>query len=177
MAVNLNKPLKKIIRQGDWIWDLTRPMNLLTVSLWHHAYSSDEAKKIVGAKIYDSLIIEEKKGLFSYYKKSNQLANFNKYAVRALLNDRKTLKCFSDAKKLNKRAINLLNGKDSFKNFKEATVFFKDLLFKSTIFPFRVSKMKPEEVRQLNPKVLNFAKKLRAISYYPLIADKILKIR
>ncbi|HLC20056.1 MAG TPA: PEP-utilizing enzyme [Candidatus Nanoarchaeia archaeon] len=102
-----------------------------------------------------------------YYRPEQQLKELNLSAFKILCDVKKAPPLLEKGVELNKKAEELLSGKCTLSTLKEAVDFFIELSLHATVLPNRVA------YKNIPADVMRLVEKLRAVSYYPLILQKI----
>ncbi len=159
----------------DWVHYLTRPFSLFGASLWHRWYFSKEAKQFFGVDMPDVLFIEEHHNVVRHYRVKDQLNSF-KEAIRNIVvtNPDGSLDILKKALSLNIQSEEYLKiGADSFVDLQSAVDFLISVTLHSTIFPYWAYTFL-DELKIDNKEILELSERLRGISYYPQLMEKII---
>ena len=155
----------------DWIFLVGRPYTLFGASLYQRWFDPTQILALFNESILDNLYIEEHPSVVRRYVIKDQLEAFKKVIERIVKKDKK--KCEEILKRglyLSDKAKEYLK-KSPFSDLKSAVDFLVELTLHATVFSYfsypKLSEMKDD-------KFLPIAEKLRAISYYPDIVQKII---
>lgn len=155
----------------DWIFLVGRPYTLFGASLYQRWFDPPQILKLFGESILDNLYIEEHPSVVRRYVTKDQLEVFKKTIEKIVKNDKK--KCEDILKRglsLSDKAKEYLK-KNPFSDLKSAVDFLVELTLHATVFSYFsypiLTEIKDE-------KLLPIAEKLRGISYYPDIVQKII---
>lgn len=156
----------------SWSYYLARPFNLFEASIWQEWYVSSAFNEIFGTKWTSGLFIEYPKGIARQYREKDKLLNFY-YVVEKLAGDPKKLeKMLNEGLKLNIRAERLLK-QNTFTSLESAVEFSARLLhFAATVPYFTGDKILAAATT--NPALQEKVAKLRAVSLYPALLEKII---
>jgi phosphoenolpyruvate synthase/pyruvate phosphate dikinase len=155
----------------DWIFLVGRPYTLFGASLYQRWFDPPQILELFGESILDNLYIEEHPSVVRRYVTKDQLEVFKKTIEKIVKNDKK--KCEEILKRglaLSDKAKEYLN-KNPFSDLKSAVDFLVELTLHATVFSY-FSYPILTEIK--NEKLLPIAEKLRGISYYPDIVQKII---
>ena len=155
-----------VINKNDWKYYLTRPFNLFEASIWHEWYRSDLMKELVGMKLSCGLYLEYPVNNARSYKKPSEIDHYMKLASDVALDREKSLKILADAEALNEKAKKFLAGELTF-SFEES-IKFLNLLVIYSILPYYIGNGRTDD-----KEILEKVNRLRSISFYPKILEKI----
>jgi len=163
--------MNKQLSYKNWELYISRPFSLFGASLWNEWYSSEVCRQIIGFNIKNCLMIEHPRGVVRYYwQKPEQRKIFCAFNDLAVKHQDRVEKLLTKGLSLNKTAVKVIK-RNSFKDFQTAIGFFIELSLLGTVLPFRLG----ESLRGIkNKRVLNLIKKLRSVSYYEKIIDKVI---
>ncbi|HBA36802.1 TPA: hypothetical protein DCZ15_02890 [Candidatus Falkowbacteria bacterium] len=159
------------IKDKNWELYIARPFTLFGTSLWHEWYLSKQCRQIAGANVKNCLMVEYPKGMVRYYRdKNEQKKLFLTFSNLVLKKRSKLERLLKKGLALNERAI-LAIKKNDFKNFKSAVDFLIELSLLCTVLPFRSGDALTETAK--DRKIFNLVKKLRMVSYYERVINKV----
>lgn len=160
------------IKEKNWELYIARPFTLFGASLWYEWYFSKQCKQIVGVNTKSSLMIEYPKGVVRYYRDKQEQKKLFLAFDNLVLNKRVKLeKLLKKGIILNRKVVPILI-KHNFNNFKVAVDFLIELALLCTVLPFRSGDTLTEGSK--DKKILNLVKKLRMVSYYEKVINRII---
>ncbi len=155
----------------DWVFLVGRPYTLFGASLYQRWFDPPQILKLFGESILDNLYIEEHPNVVRRYVIKDQNEAFKKAIEKIVKKDKK--KC----EEILKRGLSLSDTakeylkKNSLSDLKSAVDFLVELTLHATVFSYFsypiLSELKDE-------KLLPLAEKLRGVSYYPDVVQKII---
>jgi pyruvate,water dikinase len=160
--INLNK---------NWIYLVNRMYTLFGTSLWQAWFDSAQIMELFGISIADNLYVEEHPNVVRRYVIGKQLETFEKMIKDIVTNDRiKTKDILEKGISLSAEAKKYIK-KSPFSELRLAVEFLVKLALNATVFSyFSYPKIKEKNDKEL----LILVKKLRAVSYYPKVVEKII---
>ncbi len=154
-----------------WVYLVNRPYTLFGASLYQAWFDSPQIFEIFGDSIPDNMYLEEHPNVVRRYVIKEQSENFSNRIRSIIINDRKKVKSILlNGLKFNEEAKRYLE-KSPFLDVKSAVDFLVKLTLHATVFSYFSYPI----VKEINDKeLIELAEKLRAISYYPQIVEKII---
>ncbi|MDD5731776.1 MAG: PEP-utilizing enzyme [Patescibacteria group bacterium] len=167
----MKKTNLETILDKNWVYLVNRPYNLFGASLYQRWFDPPQIYNLFGVSIPDNLYIEEHPNLVRRYVIEEQQRTFQSRIKEILENDRKK------AKEILERGIELSEqvkeylAKSPFSNLNSAVDFLVELALHATVFSYFSYPLLEQSGDQ---ELLMLAEKLRSISYYPEVVDKII---
>lgn len=163
--------IKKIDLSLGWVYLVNRPYNLFGASLYQRWFDPTQIFELFGISISDNLYIEEHPNVVRRYVIKEQQDKFSAKIEEIIRKDRKKAKkILEKGIKISKQAKGYLK-KSPFNDLKSAVDFLIDLVLSATVFSYFsypiLEKIKDKEL-------LSLAEKLRGMSCYPDIVNKII---
>ncbi|MFA5987845.1 MAG: hypothetical protein WC797_04330, partial [Candidatus Paceibacterota bacterium] len=167
MAMSLEEILKK-----DWTLLVTRPYTLFGTSLYQRWFDPKQINDLFGVSIPDNLYIEERPNSIRRYVLKDQLDKFSESIDKIIKNDRERAKdIFKKGLALGEQAKTYLDD-PPFDNLEKAVNFLVDLTLHATVFSYFGYPV-AKEVNDVE--LLDLAEKLRGVSYYSQVIEKIIE--
>ena len=161
-------------KSKNWTHYLTRPFTLFGCSLWYEWYSN-YAKAVLKQEVSDVLFVEETTGVVRSYRLEEHINLFKK-SVESLVRDnpQECNKMLDRALEYNKEAEGYLKeDTEPFLTLEDSVYFLVNHGFYSTAFPFWVL-LSMEKLGIENSELAEKSEKLRALSFYSRIIEKII---
>jgi len=158
----------------DWVHYLTRPFTLFGASLWQSWYESPLLEELIGVNMPSVLFLEEHTRVARSYRDNEELDAMRGAVVdMADKDEEKLASIFERGEQMNDRARKLLNsGKEGKFDLEEAVAFMIELAIYATVIP-NMSLPSLADLGKEKGKIFAHGEKLRGISFYPQIIDKV----
>jgi len=156
---------------SHWEYLLSRPYTLFGASLYQAWFDSPKLISLFGDTIQDNIYVEEHQNVVRRYVIKEQIETFSNTIKQIVTNDREKAKVI-----LNKGIVLSAKAKEyaqnqTFLEIQEALDFLLNLTTHATVFSYFAYPV----AKEINDEeLLTLAEKLRSMSYYPLVIEKII---
>ncbi len=163
--------MRRGILEKKWIFLVGRPYTLFGASLYQLWFDPPKIFALLGLSISDNLYVEEHPSVVRRYVIKEQLDAFSDTINNLLMHDRrKAKKILKKGLQLSEDAKNYIK-KSSFPTLQSALDFLVQLALHATVFPYFAY---PIVKKRDDKELMKLTEKLRAISYYPKVVEKII---